>query len=710
MNIHKAIQSAFKLHQAGKVQQAEIRYRKILQRNPRNFDALHMFGVLCSQRGDHDSAIMHISRALLINPASFYAQYNLGNVFKLKGKNNDAIIQYKKALHINPAFPDACFGLGEIYQEENKFDAATYYYKKTLEYAPSLVRAYHNLGDIYLKKGRFHEAIAYYQNALRLNPDLDATYNNLGIAMKETGKIDDAITCYRKAIALNPRFENVYYNLGNAFREGGKMEEAQEVIDMALRKNPKNLKLCWAQCMSQFLVIYPDQSSIETYRNKYRNELLKLHDGVSLETQQDIQDAAEAVGSQQPFYLAYQGFDDREMQKTYGTLVHRIMSSRYPQFAQQPDIVPWVSGMPLKIGVVSGHFYQHTVWKLFRGWVKSLDRQRFSIYGYYTGTVKDVMTESARQYFTRFVEDVYSFEELCNIIHNDKLHVLIYPEIGMDPMTIKLAALRLAPVQCVSWGHPETSGLPTIDYFLSSALMEPQDGDSCYTESLIRLPNISISYEPLDIPIIEVNREMFGLRRHSVLYLSCQSLFKYLPVYDEVFPRIARRVHDCQFLFISHKDNHVTEKFRIRIDKVFQGYGMKANKYVVFLPRLDPGQYFAVNRLADVYLDSIGWSGGNTTLEAVACNLPLVTLPGRLMRSRHSMAILTMMGVKETIAESLDEYIDIASRLGNDLAWRHQVAEAVQMNKETLYRDKRCVTALEDFFEKAVNKACGNSF
>ena len=69
-------------------------------------------------------------------------------------------------------------------------------------------------------------------------------------------------------------------------------------------------------------------------------------------------------------------------------------------------------------------------------------------------------------------------------------HVLLYPEVGMDMIVGWLAAQRLAPVQCVAWGHPETTGMPTIDYFLSSDFMEPPDAATHYTESLVRMPHL----------------------------------------------------------------------------------------------------------------------------------------------------------------------------------------------------------------------------
>ena len=148
----------------------------------------------------------------------------------------------------------------------------------------------------------------------------------------------------------------------------------------------------------------------------------------------------------------------------------------------------------------------------------------------------------------------------------------------------------------------------------------------------------------------------------------------------------------------------ITEQFRSRIDGAFHQFNLKADDYIVFLPFLTPEKYYAINRLADVYLDSIGWSGCNSTFEALAHDLPVVTLPGNLMRGRHSAAILIMTGLADTIASSLDEYVSLAVKLGRDREWRQYVSDKISKNKHLAYRDTASVTALADFLVAEVKK------
>jgi predicted O-linked N-acetylglucosamine transferase (SPINDLY family) len=369
-----------------------------------------------------------------------------------------------------------------------------------------------------------------------------------------------------------------------------------------------------------------------------------------------------------------------------------------------PPINP---GKPLRIGVLSGFFSLHSNWKIpIKGWVENLNRNDFQLFGYHTGHIRDQQTDAARPLFSRFVENAGAIERWCEQICNDRLHALIIPEVGMDPLTVRLAALRLAPIQCTSWGHPDTSGLPTIDYYLSSDLMEPVDAQDHYTEKLVRLPQLSIHYEPLDIAPAQADRARFGLREESIVFLCTQSLFKYLPQYDEVFPRIAAEVGKCQFAFLNYsKSNRLGEKFVQRLQPAFARFGLRCSDYVKLLPPLPPAEYRALNSIADVFLDSIGWSGCNSTMEALACNLPIVTMPGRLMRGRHSHAILQMMGFHETEARDLDEYVAIAKRLATDEDWRRYIAHKISETKHFAYRDRSCIKGLEEFLKTAVHRS-----
>ena len=735
------IQLAIEHHRRGDLRAAERIYQQLLQADPSNPDALHLLGVVAYQSGRNDRAVELIQQAIAVNPgvpdyygnlgnalrvlgkldeamSAFHkalklsprfmeAHNNMGLVLRDRGRSNEAVPCFRKALKCNPDLPEVHNNLGMALLDQGKTAEAICCFQNALQLRPSYAEAYSNLGLAYKNEQRNEEAMRCYQDALRLNPALPEAHNNLGLLHGEEGRVQDAADCFTEAARLNPSMVEVHVNAGALYHEAGALQEAGRHYERALGLKPDNIAALWGRCMAQLEILHDRSEGVASSRQRYREHLEGLVRAVTLDNPGRIQAASKIVGSAQPFYLAYQDENDRDLQRLYGDLVCRIQAARYPQWSRPRAMPPTAAGGRLRVGIVSGFFCYHSNWKIpIKGWIENLDARRFALYGYHTGKKKDAETEVARKSFVRFFEGPAPVEEFCRAIAADRLHVLIYPEVGMNPMAAQLAALRLAPVQCASWGHPDTSGLPTMDYYLSSELMEPADADEHYTERLIRLPNLSIHYTAPQIQAARDDRSAFGLRQDAIVYFCAQSLFKYLPQHDHIFPRIALEAGDCQFAFLQYgKCREINERFTARLGRAFAEYGLRADRCVSLLPQQDPAHYQALNRLADVFLDSIGWSGCNSTLEAAAFGLPIVTLPGKLMRGRHTVAILGMMGIEETIAESLEEYVRIAVRLAKDSAWRKHISEATRLNVNRVCRDMDCIRGLEIFLEKAVATA-----
>lgn len=734
----KAIQTAVEHHLKGNLSQAESIYRQVLQVEPSNPDALNLLGVIAYQCANSEAAVELISRAIAINcaapeyhnnlgnalrslhrldeaagsyrkalrlaPRSAEAHNNLALVMREQGRLSEAVAAFRRALKLQPDSPEIHCNLGTALQDLGKFDEAVALFIAAIRLRPDYAEAHNNLGSALKFKGQPVEAVTHYREALRLKPNLAEAHSNMGVILHEQGQLDQAAECFRTALRLKPDSATAYLNLGAVMQEAGLMGEAASHYTQALALQPNLIAARWGHCFAQIPILYDRHEDIAASRSRYHAQLAELSSSISLKSPEAIESAARAVGGAQPFFLAYQGQNDRELQQHYGRLVCRIQAARYPRWSQQPAMPEHRTAEPLRVGFVSGFFWQHSNWKIpIKGWVENLDRERFQLFGYYTSGKNDSGTEAARCCFSRFVQNVATVEEMCRIIREDNLHALIYPEVGMDPMTVRLAALRLVPVQCTSWGHPDTSGLPTIDYYLSSDLMEPPDAEAHYTERLVRLPNLSIFYIPPETEPATLERSQLGLREDAILFFCSQSLFKYLPQHDDLFPRIAREVGNCQFVFLKFgKSEAVNERFLQRLKTAFGRHGLNSEQFVAMLPQQDAAHYKALNRICDVFLDSIGWSGCNSTLEAVACDLPVVTLPGQLMRGRHSLAILKMMGVTETIAETEEDYVSIAARLASDRALHHQVSQKIQQTRHRVYRDRKCIDHLADFLEAAV--------
>ncbi len=192
-----------------------------------------------------------------------------------------------------------------------------------------------------------------------------------------------------------------------------------------------------------------------------------------------IDEGVNAVGSLQPFFVAYREANNRELLAQYGRLCARLM--KHWQDAQGIAPSRSTAGKTLRIGIVSAHIRDQSVWNaIVRGWFQHLDPSRFSLHVFHLGTEADRETAFARQRAAHFEQSARGLRPWAEAIVGEQLDVLIYPEIGMDPTTVKLASMRLVPVQVTTWGHPETTGLPTIDYYLSAEGLEPANAQESY--------------------------------------------------------------------------------------------------------------------------------------------------------------------------------------------------------------------------------------
>jgi predicted O-linked N-acetylglucosamine transferase (SPINDLY family) len=596
------------------------------------------------------------------------------------------------------------FALAIGHYEAGRLVEAEALFKEICAANPDHVESLHFLGLIAFQRGHTDAAVDLIEQALALKPDYFEAHYNLGIILRQQGKLDEAAARLRQAVALRPDYLDAHKNLAAMRSEQGKFAEAIVSFERALALAPQDAELKFALCMAQLPVIYTDEAEITRQRAAYEKHLRALCDDADRGALRG--DVASGIGLHRPFFLAYQGRNDRDLQRLYGSLLCGILAKRYP-----PAVLarPPAPDEPVRVGIVSGFFWWHSVWKMpIQGWLSQLDRRRFRVFAYHTASRADSATKTAADLADRFVQGPLSADDWRQTIIDDAPHVLIYPDVGMDAMSAALAAQRLAPVQCTSWGHPETSGFPTLDYFLSSDLMESPDGEDHYTERLIRLPNLSVYYEPLAVSPAAVDRAGLGLRSGATLFWCGQSLYKYLPQYDQVFPRIAREAGDCQFIFVQHPSSrYVNEVFWQRLERAFAAHDLSAADHCVMLPQLSTPSFIAAMGQCDVFLDSIGWSGCNSTLESLNHDLPIVTMEGTLMRGRHTAAILKMMGVTETITETMENYISTAIRLARDVPWRAAVKSRIAANKHRLYRDRACVAALEEFLDRVARQGAG---
>ena len=582
------------------------------------------------------------------------------------GRLDAARAAYEEILKDDPRNVDCLHFLGFIAFQRGEHERARELISSALELNPAQARAQQNLGNACQALGRHAEAAASFERAAALAPQMLEAHYNLGIARRALGQREAAAAAFRAALGVDPNCAPALYALGHLAADDDRLAEAQRSFGQALALRPDYAEARWSLALC-----------------RVRTELPAALGELEQWCSQAGARAADGVGAMQPFGLAYEEEPNRELLERYGALCAQTMAQAYKPAASARR------GHPMRVGIVSAQLRDHSVWHaIVKGWFGHLDRTRFELHAFHLGAAGDSETHFARSAAARFVEGARDTAGWIAAIEESSPDVLLYPEVGMDPMTVRLAALRLARVQAASWGHPETTGLPTMDYYLSAAALEPAQAQSNYREKLVLLPGLGCYFERR----VAEGAGAVDVPGDGPLLICPGVPFKYAPRYDWVLTEIARRLGGCRLVFFEHPSAAgLRERLR----------ALGLERYARFLPWLPKPQFHALMLGADLALDTIGFSGFNTALQAVECGLPMVTREGRFLRGRLASGILRQLDLDELITTTEEEYVERAVGLARDAGARARLRASLAARRDSLYRDPAPVRALEDFLYAA---------
>jgi predicted O-linked N-acetylglucosamine transferase (SPINDLY family)/thioredoxin-like negative regulator of GroEL len=343
------------------------------------------------------------------------------------------------------------------------------------------------------------------------------------------------------------------------------------------------------------------------------------------------------------FHLAYHGENDRDLQQRYARLIERAATVFAPALAERP-----AQAVGRRIGLLSSSWRECTAGAYFGGWIGWLRDAGFDVHLYQLGPQRDAATKRLAARASVFHFHDGSLLTLAEKIRSDRLDVLIYPELGMDARLLPFAALRLARRQAVGWGHPVTSGFSTFDGYFTCAEMEPANAASHYVEPLLPLPALGVDYARPALPE-KIDRSALGLPSKAPLVLVPQSLFKLHPDNDAVLADLAARVPEAIFVLFEGEHPRWRAQWMERVAPAFAAHGIDMQQRLHWLPLGPRSRFLQVNRVCDLMLDSLRWSGGNTSLDALLAGLPVLSAPGDSMRARQSAAMLTRMGLQHEL-------------------------------------------------------------
>jgi protein O-GlcNAc transferase len=691
------LQQALRHHQAGEFEQAENLYRQILAADPKQVDALHLLGVLAHQVGNNEAAVELISQAVQFNGAQPIFHNNFAAAYRALGKLPEAQASYERAIRLNPRYVDAHSNLATVLHARGLLDEAARACRQALQVDPNFAEAHNNLGNVLRDRGETEQAEQSYRAAIRARPNFALAHNNLGSLALDRGRLDEATACFKTALQFDPHCAEAYGNLGLACLTEGRPAEAVASFEQSYALVPNDAMRLRAAIAQP--VIHDSAEVITDSRRATQGRVARL-----LREPLRIDAPEHAVGIT-AMNLAYQGFDDRPLLEEIARLFsHAAPALNYVADAASVGKAPMLaasatgtaSGARLRIGIISRHLHNHSNSRLNLGIIRELPRDRFHVTVFRFPGREDETTALVKQAADETVTLPVHLGPAQQEIARRCPDVLFYTDIGMEPLTYCLAFARLAPVQCTTWGVPVTSGIRTIDYYLSSVDLEPEGAQAHYTEKLVLLSNLPTFYDRPTLRSTPRTREHFGWSDSTHVYICPQSLFKFHPEFDAAIGEILRTDRDGVLVLLDPPQPHWRELLRRRWQRTI---GDVLDR-IQFLPPLSNDDFLHLLALADVMLDPFHFGGGNTTYEALAFGTPIVTWPGPFMRGRVTYACYRQMQELACVAASRADYAPLAVRLGQDAACRQEVRDRLRAASGVLYENRSLIAELADFFER----------
>lgn len=660
----------------------------VLAGKPAQEQALSIKANAAMRLDDADALLDALQRLHALRPDDATIRRNLATVLNRRGNRAfelfryaDAERQWRSALRIEPGHREARFNLAGLLRRSQQWAEA-------LDLYESLEREGHDpevvlrIADCLCEEGRPEDA-AHLVRAHAFPPTLlnalaevanrcgavEVVAAHLARAESHEARVDAVVAAQLDAVARRNDSDALIAACFEAERIGERSPELQVVLTPALSL-PHTLR---------------DRDDVDHVRARFARELDRLAETFDEDRLRRCQPRLAQVAWSN-FLLAYQNRDDLELQTRFGDWLHRAATVLGRELPPLPDRRR--PGRP-RIGLVSANWHLCTVGSYFGRWIEALSAVDAELHVVHLGPREDAGTEdfAARApHFHRFGPDVDRFVAQTRALDLD---LAIFPELGMIQRLFAAAAAGVARAQWMAWGHPVTSGLPTVSHYLSCAEMEPEHAQRVYRESLRLLPGIGTRYALPAKPALR-DRAALGLPE-GPLAIVPQSIFKVLPSNDPIYAHLLDARGDLRIAFFGADPTVDASQFRARLRGAV---GPRAAERLLFLPELSRGAFLETLAACDLMIDTLGWSGGNSALDALRAELPIVTCPGEFMRGRQCATMLRLLGIEGGQAATPETLARLALERIDDRGFRTHFSDRVRLGLSDLVDDPAVDRAL----------------
>ena len=598
-----------KLYHSGKMIRAIHTCKELLKTYKQSLVLFNILGAALQATGKFKAAVDSYNQVIKIHPNHADSYFNRGIAFQNLMQFNDAVNSFNKAIQLKSDYADAYGNRGNALKELGQLDKAIKNYNKVIQLKPDYAEAYGNRGNVLKELGQLDEAIENYNKAIQLKPDFVDAYNNLGGALKELGQLDEAIKNYNKAIQLKPDHINAYINLGAALSSQGQLDESIKIYNKAIQLNPNDSDV-------------------------HSNLLMTLNYTTDL-------DPTHAI----------------TMARKFGKFVTENAQMHFSNY--QGLSAP----KKLRVGFVSGDLCRHPVGHFLESVLSHINPDRIELIAYSNSNIIDDLSKRIKPFFSKW-KSIYnqSDEAVANIIHSDKIHILVDLSGHTASNRLPVFGWNPAPIQ-VSWlGYFATTGLNEMDYLLGDPYVTPPEYDSHFTEKVWRLPKTRWCFTP---PNVNINvAELPALNNGYITFGCFNNLTKMNDEVVELWSKVLNSIPNSRLLLKAKQfsdksaQENVIQRFNIQ--------GVKSERITLEEPEKRE-KYFAAYNQIDIALDPFPFTGGTTSVECLWMGVPVLTLAGDSLVSRQGVGILMNIGLPDWIADNKKEYIAKSILFASDL-------------------------------------------
>jgi len=707
----------------GTHQEAQAAYYEAWRLAPSNIMPLVELAKHQRSWQEMEQAHLSLSQALEIDANNSYALLELGYLFHQTGQLMYALQYFKLALQQNPEMADAWHQLGRLLQQLERQEQAKEAYQEAVKLSPNDSVINNSLGLLYYFEGAFAQAIVFLQKSVDIKPDNGFYHLNLGMALLQGDESNSALVELARAVDLSSELAQEVYKIGEHFflrhqfnlaipfykialkgdidqylvhvklarcieRECN-MQEVLNHLNEAVKLNPERWLL---RIYAGLLLphVYHSHQDILDWRERFFSNLKMMF--VELKEQKYPQSPQSTTLNSPVFQLAYQGIDNLELLESLSLFWRHLL--KLPATSRKN-----LRKKKKRIGFLSCYFFPHSVTGTYLGLIRELARSgEFELYAFAVDEQKqnEVSQEIKELCKWHVLSPKTALPNLAKQVIEADLDVLIYPELGLEPITYLLSQARLAPVQAMLFGHPSSSGTRTIDFFLSPDCFEPENGEEHYTETLVRLSGFPFLHPRPKAPRESFNPSMVQLPTKGHIYLIPGTLFKVHPDHDALFQGILEQDPLAQIVLIKSSKSQWHTILKQRFER---SLGKLAER-IHFIPWLKKEQFYALLQYADVVMDTIHFGSGNVAFQAIGLGIPIISYSGAFARGRMVLGLYQLMGVRELTAYNKKAYIELAVRMATQKNWKNLKSAEVLKKSRRIFDNPEDYAALAKIIDR----------